>query len=267
MDCLAKEFSLTHTDNSIDDSDLFVQRHQKVFSLDWADISECYDVGCCAIYLIICIGIGEGKHHKLPFLILKEGIAVGGMGGKGRGRRECLTDLRRFGDEQPYVEREIFYRSGNLDQAFPMFVGISNLVNGPKGVIPSGVWFLGLDESPLLWGEFLFYFAGQNSGVWEWVRLPTVIDAPKWEPYARDASPVVDDEVDGHFVESASEVADGFNCFPSDLNWNLLVDCCNHVRNISVTLNSGRNGLQVDVPIDGRFEVIKLASSSFDLFV
>ena len=254
---LAEKFGATDLNDTIDQADLLIKRHQYIGALDWMDFSKNYGIGYAAIYLLIEATLLNGGKHTFPFLIAKDKVAVGWSDNHAfdvSGSRTRRADIHR-----------ILKNGLDFNQAFPMLVRVGDFVDCPQGIGPSWIWSLGFDERPLIGREFLFYSAF-NSGVWEDIRLP-VVHASEWEAYARSAPSIQQNQIDDHFVERTSEVPDCFNDFPSKIIWKNFFEACDYVSKLTVLLDSHGVGFRIDKPIDAKFDVIKLGLSAFDLFM
>ena len=256
----SEEGAFERAHDVLSETNLLIQRHQDIFSLDWHQFSENYRRGYLGLYTLVEATRFDTDNNRFAFLILKDEIAIGGEGMDGLNCRgpatvDCINSNLALNDWP------------NFNESLPMFVGIGDLVHCPQGVVPSGVWFLGFDESPLCGREFLFYSL-LNPPIWEWIRLPCrSIEAAEGVCYARRSATIELHEVNDDLVQGIPEMTNGLRYFPRQVLGRQLVEATNYVRKISFAFSPEGNGLVVNKPVDSGFEVVKLALSSFDLFV
>ena len=244
-------------DDALNQTNLLVECHQDIFSLDWHEFAKNYALGYAAIHLNIAVIGGKCEQYNFPFLILKDGITIGGVSFD-------LFNIAAARTVRTDAER-ILKCGQDFNQSFPMLVGVSDLIDGPEGIVSSGVWFLGFDEIPLVRREFLF--CSFPSGVWEWTRLPVVIESAEGVGYARKATPIEFNKVNCHFIEGVSQMPDSFDNFPSEISRQLFIEACNYVGAIRFMLDPDEMRVRLDEPVNSHFKVVKLMLSSFDLFV
>lgn len=244
-------------DDTLYQSNLLVKRHQDIFALDWHNFAENYARGYTAIYLLIKPAIPDGDEHAFPFLIIKDKITIGGGNAQ-------LFEIGANSWGSSNADR-MGLPGDDLDQFFPMLVRISDLVNGPESIIPSGVWSLGFNDRPLLGSEFLFYSL-LDPPVWEWIRLP-VAHSAEGEPYTRHTPAILSDKRDDHFIKRRAEVSYSLHDLKGEISGKVFIEVCDYVKKVRMAFEAERMGLGLNVPVDARFKVSKLMFSSFDLFL
>ncbi|WP_321394998.1 hypothetical protein [Emcibacter sp.] len=247
--------------NAIHLSNLRINRGNDVFSRDWGKVIENYIGGYCVIYALVEACTVKGKKNFFPFLIAQEMVTIGGANngspsntpsGRSTSKRKTVCQI-----------------GAGSNEVFPMLVLVGDLVHGPKDIVSSGVWSLGFDEAPLVGGKFLFNaaFPG-HPPTWEWLRLPViVIEATKGEPYARRAAPVAFNEGNCHFIKGGPKMNDGFGNFMPDIDRDIFFEACNYIGKCTFSLNNDVIGVGLQVVEDHRFNIVKLGTSSFDLFL
>lgn len=244
----------------IDRADLFVERHQDVFARDWSDTAKNYADGKLVIYARLRCNGAEGEQHHLSLLIAEHMVRVGWP------RVHAVNEERARGVGHNTEAMGKIRVGGN--QILPVLVGVGDFVHGPEGVIPSGVWALGFDEAPLSRSEFLFQTVFPNHSFgWEWLGLPGLpVDAAEGEPYARRAAPIKFGQAHDGLIKGGAEPTDDLNHIEGYIDGQIGLTACDYVRAMRLTLDSNRIGVGGKVPVDGPFELVKLALSSFDVF-
>lgn len=250
------EQGLSRAQYALDQADLLAERSQHIASLNWFNVSKNYEAGYAAIYLQI--ETTSDDKDRFPFLVLNKEVVIGGIGA------DEISD-RHSGDRRADAKGVGANGGASRDQPFPVLIHVGDFVDGPKGVISSGVWSLGFNERPLISREFLFYSL-LDPFPWEFARLP-VVEAAEWEPYARHTSPGFLDPSDHHLVEGTSKVADGFDQLPCNVIGGVFDAACDYARSVRIVLGEDMIGCRLVVPVDERYKVAKFALSSFDLFL
>lgn len=249
---------LKSQDYALNQTDLLVKRHQDIFTLDWGDVAKNYVLGYSALYILVSSTLPDGKKHTFSFLVVKDSVELCGV----------VCDEIVVGSSTVSTAKEAgraLKLGDGFDKALPMLVGVSDLVHGPEGVIPSGVWSLGFDKLPLIGREFLFNSI-LDPGIWERISLP-ITHATKREGYTGSASTVEFDNIDNHFIERTPQMLDSLDGLEGDVIRQILIEACNYVMKTTVFLGQHGVGTRFDVPIDSRFEVVEFSLSSFDLFL
>jgi len=240
----------------VDDANLFVERCKDIAAICTKSVSENYAGGKAVLYIGLRHYGPHGHEDHFSFLIAKEVLEFG------------------WSDGQPVdvasIECESMVQVGaNLDQTFPMLVGVSNLVDGPKGIIPSRVWAVGANEVPLLRTEFLFQSVlPDHPFTWEFIGLPGVaVDAAEWEPYARSAPAIAGDERDGGLIQRGSKAQNEIHNIEGDIDVEIFLAACNYVAETRFSLSAEGVGVRLQEPVNRRFELTELALSSGDIFL
>jgi hypothetical protein len=247
-------------DNVVSQADLLVELHQDVFSRDWEQTAKNYADAKLMIYLLLGYLGPHGHQHRFPFLIGNEVLNVGWLDRK-------VVDVGHSGWVRPH-RKAMIEIGADADQIFPMLVLISDLVDGPEGVIPSGVWSLGFDEVPLIGSQFLFnsMIAG-HPRTWEWLRLPGVpVDASEGKPYARGAAPIGLNQGNNGLIQRRAQAKHDIDDIEGEVVGDIFVAACDYMGKLAITMDADRVGFRLNEPVDSRFEVIKLSLSSFDIF-
>ncbi len=243
-------------EDAIHDANLFVERCKDISSIDTKPLSENYAHGKAVLYVRLRCGLPHGGQNHFAFLVAKDILKLGWPG------HECV-------DESVAQREAVIQKRLNFDKAFPMLVGVSDLVNGPEGGISSRVWSLGTEEIPLLRSEFLFQsILPGHPRTWEFIGLPGIaIDTAEWEPYARHATIVVGDEGNGSFVQCGAKTKHEVNDIESYIDVDLFLAACDYMRKTRFSLSSEGVGIRFEEPIDVRFKLTKLALSTGDIFL
>lgn len=259
VQCSSAQEGAELVDHVLNETNLLVQRHQDVFARNWHETAKNYLEKRLLLYAEVA-GTVEGKKYCYPFIVCERGVSLVGHVDDAL-RRSRRTDRI---DVQPGTEAR-----NNFNESLPVLVGVSNLVDGPQGVVPSGVWFLGFDNPPLIGRKFLFYSTfAEHAPVWERIWLPcAAVDAPEGVPYARSAPSVLLNNVDYGFVERDAEPLSNVNRVPGDVLWKAAILACEHVRNTVFSFDAYAIGPTIDEPVDSAFKIVKLSLSSFDVFV
>lgn len=245
-------------DNVVSQADLLVELHQDVFSRDWEQTAKNYADAKLMIYLLLRNLGPHGHEHRFPFLIGKEVLNVGWLNRK-------VVDVGHPGWVRPH-RKAVIEIGADADQIFPMLVLISDLVDGPKGIIPSGVWSLGFDEVPLIGSQFLFNIAG-HPRTWERLWLPGVpVDASEGKPYARGATPVGFNQSNDGLIQRRAQAKHDINNIEREVVGDIFFAACDYMGKLAITMDAERIGVCLNEPVDSRFKVIKLSLSSFDIF-
>ena len=244
-------------DDVISQPDLLIELYQDVCSRHCEETAKNYADAKLVVYLLLRHTDAHGEEHRFPFLVGKEVLDIGWP--------DCeVINVGHAGSVAPH-RKAVVKMGAYPDQIFPMLILVSNLVDGPQGIVPAGVWSLGLDEVPLSGTEFLFY--SLVSRTWERFRLPGVaIDASKWEPYARTTPPVPFHQGNNGLIKRCPKSANDFHNIESKIVRGIFIAACDYVGKLTFTMDAKRVGFGLKEPIDSRFEVIELALSSFDIF-
>lgn len=239
-----------------DKADVLVKRCNEIFSLNWNDFAKNYALGYLALHLTIKVCGVEGRQHLFSFLIVKNGVVLA----------DANVKVGHLEKAKVRANAKTGGKIGNdLNQVLPVLVGVGDLVEGPEERISSGVWLVGHNEAPLIGREFLFY-STLYPCVWKRTRLPVLVQSTEWEPYARYAPPILPDEGDNHFIQRRSEMADYLDRFESDVERDIFLDACDYVDAFSFNLCTNTVRLRADKIVNGRYEIVELSLSSFDLF-
>ena len=243
-----------HYQDPLNQPDLLADRYQDVFSRDWFDFGENYASGYLALYLCISRDV-DGCHDSFRFLIAKHGVF------------STVESNRIYQCDGPSgaeadTARPVNTLGGDPHQTGPVFVGVSDSVDTPKGVVPSGVWFLGQKNIPLRGCEFLFYSV--MSGAWERFRLP-ITDTAEWKGGIRYPLAVCHEYVGNHFIKGGSEVPDNFNNLKPSVVCNGLFDAYKYGLACKFIVNSSVE-ISLEEGVEPGFQITEFALSAFDLF-
>lgn len=243
--------------DALDEANLLVERHQDVASRDWGNFAKNYLDGKAVFCVKVSAPAFDGQEHCFTFLVVRNGHVC----------RVNSEGLGSVGAEQ--VEVVLPETCASLNEFLPVLVAVGDLVDGPEGIIPSGIWLVGCDKVPLGGGEFLYYsMLPGHPVVWKWIGLPSLIVEPaKREAHARGTSTIALNERDHGLIESNSDPLDNFNRFPCDIVWRIALEAADYVGRFRMTLRPDTMGAGLDIPPDERFELREFALSSFDIFV
>lgn len=240
----------------VNDAYLFVERCEDIAAIDTKSVAENYVDGKAVLHVGLTYGGSHGKQHCLAFLIAKDVLELGWP------RVESI--------DVGAVEYEAVVDVGfDINETFPMLVGVSNLVNGPEGPVSSRVWALGAEKLPLRRTEFLFQSVlPGHPFVWEFIGLPGVaVDSAEGEPYARRSALIFDNECDSGFIQRRSKAQDEVNDIKRNIDIDLLLAASDYVSKVRFSLSSNGVGVRFQEPVDGRFKLTKLALSTGDIFL
>lgn len=237
-------------------ANLFVERAQDISTIDTKTVAENYADGKQVFYVCLACHSPHGNKHRFAFLIGQEMLEFG------------WPDSQAVNHSVPHGEA-VGEIGRNGHQVFPVLIFVGDLVDGPEGVIPSGVWALGADEFPLACSEFLFQSVlPGHPFIWEWIGLPGIpVYAPEGKPYARRAAPIEINKRGGRFVEGDPQSLDDFNGIEGYIDIDVFLAACDYMRKIRITVDSDRVGAGLKVPVDGRFEIVKFSASTGDIFL
>ena len=260
-----KELSSTESrrksfDDALYHSDLMVKRGNYLHSVNWRNWADNYADANRMIYLRLRRSAHgrEGKEQSFSFLVGADEISIAGQG---KARFAVTSE-----DSTPHFDLCHGNTEVNRYQVLPVLVLVGKLVDTPKKVVPSRVWFLGQDKIPLVGREFLFELC-DRAPVWKRFRLPIVAETPEWEPYARNATTVSFDKRHHHLVERGTQMVDTLGELKSDVDRGQFVDACNYVRCLPIFVEHASAFSLVPKPlVDQPFEVEGLALSTGDLF-
>lgn len=247
----------THTfQDVLDDTRLFVECCKNVAAIDAKSLAENYADGKAVLYVRLRNRVPHRCEHNFSFLIAKDTLEFGWP-------KKEFVDVSAVNGEA--VAKGWIYS----DEVFPVLVDVGHLVDGPEGVISSGVWALGTNEHPLFGSEFLFQSVlPGHPRVWEFVRLPSVpVDASKWEPYARRATLDASDQCNRRLVERGPKPEDDIDNIEGNVDVEVFLAACDYVRQTRFLLDPQGVGVGLQEPVDGRFEVYKLSLSTGDIFL
>lgn len=242
-------------------ADLLVQLSKDIFARDWGNVAENYLSGKLLIYAEVEAISPNGENDLFRVIIGQRDLMIGGIG----------LDIVDCGNPSTATHNAERRRDGGVGfhQANPVLILVGDFVDGPKGVIPSGVWFLGKNEVPLISGEFLFHTVWPNhTRGWEYIRLPGVaVNPAEWKPYARCSSAIELNERNCRLVEGCSAPSGNLYDVEGEALWNGCAQVADYVKCIGLeVLSRGVNHRTMEL-IDGRHKLSKLALSTFDVFL
>lgn len=190
---LSEECFAEKLDNALRQTNLLLQRDKDLSARDWYDFAKNYADGRLGVVLHCRVG-SVAKDDSIRLLLLRQGLRPGRIH-----HDECcmaVTDTKFAPNgADAYVQKVL-----------PVLIGIGDLVDGPKGIIPSGMWFLPNKQIPHLGRQFLFQSLFMT-GVWErlWIACDFVY-SPPGEADPGNSPIVFFDESNDHFVESVPEL-------------------------------------------------------------
>lgn len=241
----------------ISHTDLLIEEAQDHFTRDPRATAKNYAEAKAVLHIGARYTLASGNQHSFSFLIAKDVLELGWA-------EVELIDVKS--GATPSEGKAVPQPGFDHNQVFPVLIFIGDLVNGPEGVIRSGVWALGHDEIPFGGSEFLFQ-AIEGPGIWEWKRLPGLIETTEWKPYARRSDAAAFDRGHDRLIEGRAKAKHYIDHIKGDVAGEVFLAACDEVSKLSVLLKPEGVGFGLKEPIDSRFEFVELAVSSFDVFL
>ena len=243
-------------------SDLLVNRAQEVFSADWGNIREGYTRGYIQIYCLVETSVVAEEKHRFPFLITQNEVSVvwpvnncSGIAGKAWHAGADLEATSKLWDD--------------FDKNGAMLEGVCDFIDPPEQIIPSRVWSLGLNESPLFGRELLFNSVlPGHPFAWEDIWLPRVhVFPPEWKANSGSPMPVFLDELEDCGVERRAQSFNNTSGVPPQVLRDVQLLARDYIRSSAVVTSFDGVRLVAEEPVDRRFQLVKFAFSTSDMLV